>query len=159
VPRSIVWFRLFSLEVGIVGLMKSAALELGKYKITVNALVPGLIDIPLTRHEERYAQALDVAGRTPTGNPQKDEENAKKILQAKSPLGVPWIDLLDLGSVVVFPAPDAARMVSGSTYDESLHLRQAGGRRAKASLRSRECGSGQALRGASVANVPAISGL
>ena len=28
---------------GIIGLMKSAALELGKYKITANALVPGLI--------------------------------------------------------------------------------------------------------------------
>jgi NAD(P)-dependent dehydrogenase (short-subunit alcohol dehydrogenase family) len=102
---------------GIIGLMKSAALELGKHKITVNALVPGLIDTPLTRHEERYAQALEVAGRTPTGNLQKDEEEAKKILQAKSPLGVPWIDPSDLAPVVVFLASDAARMVSGSTYD------------------------------------------
>jgi NAD(P)-dependent dehydrogenase (short-subunit alcohol dehydrogenase family) len=102
---------------GIIGLMKSAALELGKYKITVNALVPGLIDTPLTRHEERYAQVLEVAGRTPTGNLQKDEEDAKKILQAHSPLGVPWIDPSDLAPIVVFLASDAARMVSGSTYD------------------------------------------
>ncbi|WP_158786591.1 SDR family NAD(P)-dependent oxidoreductase [Granulicella sp. L46] len=102
---------------GIIGLMKSAALELGKHKITVNALVPGLIDTPLTRHEERYAQALEVAGRTPTGNLQKDEEEAKKILQARSPFGVPWIDPSDLAPVVVFLASDAARMVSGSTYD------------------------------------------
>jgi len=102
---------------GIIGLMKSAALELGKYKITVNALVPGLIDTPLTRHEERYAQVLEVAGRTPTGNLQKDEEDAKKLLQAHSPLGVPWIDPSDLAPVVVFLASDAARMVSGATYD------------------------------------------
>jgi NAD(P)-dependent dehydrogenase (short-subunit alcohol dehydrogenase family) len=102
---------------GIIGLMKSAALELGKYKITANALVPGLIDTPLTRHEERYAQALEAAGRIPTGNMQKDEEDAKKVLQAKSPLGVPWIDPSDLAPVVVFLASDAARMVSGATYD------------------------------------------
>src|ERR1700735_914781 len=94
---------------GIIGLMKSTALELGKYKITVNAIVPGLIDTPLTRHEERYAQALEVAGRTPTGNLQKDEEEAKKILQAKSPLGVPWIDPSDLAPVVVFPAAESCR--------------------------------------------------
>jgi NAD(P)-dependent dehydrogenase (short-subunit alcohol dehydrogenase family) len=102
---------------GIIGLMKSAALELGKYKITVNALVPGLIDTPLTRHEERYAQALQTAGRTPTGNVEKDEEDARKVLQARSPLGVPWIDPSDLAPVVVFLASDAARMVSGATYD------------------------------------------
>ena len=102
---------------GIIGLMKSTALELGKHKITVNALVPGLIDTPLTRHEERYAEALEVAGRTPTGNVQKDEEEAKKVLQAHSPLGVPWIDPSDLAPVVVFLASDAARMVSGATFD------------------------------------------
>lgn len=102
---------------GIIGLMKSAALELGKFKITVNALVPGLIDTPLTRHDERYAQALQVAGRVPSGNLDQDKEEARKILTAKSPLGVPWIDPDDLAPVVVFLSSDAAHMVSGATYD------------------------------------------
>ena len=31
---------------GILGLMKSAAMELGQYNITVNALIPGLVDTP-----------------------------------------------------------------------------------------------------------------
>jgi NAD(P)-dependent dehydrogenase (short-subunit alcohol dehydrogenase family) len=102
---------------GIIGLMKSAALELGRYGITVNAVVPGLIDTPLTRHEERYAQALEVGGKDPAGDVRKDEEAAKKALQAKSPLGVPWIEPRDVAPVVVFLASDAARMVSGATYD------------------------------------------
>jgi NAD(P)-dependent dehydrogenase (short-subunit alcohol dehydrogenase family) len=102
---------------GIIGLMKSAALELGKYGITVNALVPGLIDTPLTRHEERYAQALEVGAKTPTGDVHKDEVAAKEALKAKSPLGVPWIEPADVAPVVVFLASDAARMVSGATYD------------------------------------------
>jgi NAD(P)-dependent dehydrogenase (short-subunit alcohol dehydrogenase family) len=94
--------------------MKSAALELGPHRITVNAVVPGLIDTPLTRHQERYAQVLQDGGRTPTGS---DEEAAKKILAAKIPLGVPWIDAADVAPVVVFLASDAARMVSGAAFD------------------------------------------
>jgi NAD(P)-dependent dehydrogenase (short-subunit alcohol dehydrogenase family) len=102
---------------GIIGLMKSAALELGRYKITVNAVIPGLIDTPLTRHQERYAQALEAAGRTPTGLLSADEQAARKILATNEPLGVPWIEPEDVAAVVVFLASDAARMVSGATYD------------------------------------------
>jgi NAD(P)-dependent dehydrogenase (short-subunit alcohol dehydrogenase family) len=100
----------------IIGLMKSAALELGRYKITVNALIPGLIDTPLTRHEERYAQAIQVAGGMPTGVLATDEETARKGLSRHSPLGVPWIDPNNVAPVVVFLASDAACMVSGATY-------------------------------------------
>ena len=35
---------------GIYGLMKTAALELGEHKITVNCVVPGLIDTPMTHN-------------------------------------------------------------------------------------------------------------
>ena len=101
---------------GIIGLMKSAALELGEHAITVNALIPGLIDTVLTRHEDRYAQALQVAGKTPTGDPAKDEEAARAGLAAKSPLGVPWITPEDVAPMVVFLASDEALMVSGASF-------------------------------------------
>jgi SDR family mycofactocin-dependent oxidoreductase len=101
---------------GIIGLMKSAALELGKHRITVNAVIPGLIDTPLTRHEERYTQALQVGNKAPSGNEAEDEEAAKAALAGKSPLGVPWIDPDDVAPAVVFLASDAARMVSGTSY-------------------------------------------
>jgi NAD(P)-dependent dehydrogenase (short-subunit alcohol dehydrogenase family) len=101
---------------GIIGLMKSAALELGRYGITINAVVPGLIDTPLTRHPERFAQVLVAAGKRPSGSP-ADEEAAREILAAASPLGVPWIAPEDVAPVVVFLASDEARMVSGATYD------------------------------------------
>lgn len=101
---------------GIIGLMKSAAMELGEYGITVNALIPGLIDTALTRHEDRYAQAIDVAGGKPTGDEGKDEKTAMAGLAKKSPLGMPMIDPRDVAPMVVFLASDEARMASGGTY-------------------------------------------
>ena len=102
---------------GILGLMKSAALELGEHGITVNAVIPGLIDTPLTRHEGRYAQALEEGGTQPSGDERKDEQAAADALVKKTPLGVPWIAPEDVAPVVVFLASDEARMVSGAAYD------------------------------------------
>ncbi len=100
---------------GLIGLMKSAALELGAYKITVNAVIPGLIDTPLTRHRSRYAQAdgaLDSDKST-----EALEKDAVEKLTAKSPLGVPFIDPADIAPAVVFLASDEARMISGASID------------------------------------------
>ncbi len=102
---------------GIIGLMKSAALELGKHKITVNAVIPGLIDTALTRHESRYAEAIETGGRKPTGDEAKDEKATIEAQTKKTPLGVPWIEPEDVAPVVVFLASDEAKMVSGATYD------------------------------------------
>jgi SDR family mycofactocin-dependent oxidoreductase len=100
---------------GIIGLMKSAALELGAHKITVNAVIPGLIDTPLTRHRQRYAQAVDdFDSKQPTA---ALEAEAKTRLGARSPLGVPWIEPEAIAPAVVFLASDEAYMVSGATYD------------------------------------------
>ena len=100
---------------GIIGLMKSAALELGQYNITVNSIIPGLVDTPLTRHEERYAQVLEESGR-PANRPSSEGE-ARKILKGRSPFCIPWIEAGDIAPLVVFLASDAARMISGATYD------------------------------------------
>lgn len=101
---------------GIIGLMKSAALELGQYGIAVNAVIPGLINTPLTRHGERYAQILEDAGKKTTGIVD-DEKIAKQILITRTPLGTPWIEPEDIANMVVFLASDAARMISGATFD------------------------------------------
>jgi NAD(P)-dependent dehydrogenase (short-subunit alcohol dehydrogenase family) len=41
---------------GILGLMKSAAIELGEHNITVNALIPGLVDTALTATKSASAK-------------------------------------------------------------------------------------------------------
>jgi NAD(P)-dependent dehydrogenase (short-subunit alcohol dehydrogenase family) len=101
---------------GLIGLVKSAALELGAHGITVNTFVPGLIDTALTRHEDRYAQAISASGGEPSGDLEQDERTAREALTRSSPLGVPWIDPDDVAPLVVFLASDAARMVSGASF-------------------------------------------
>ena len=81
----------------------------------MNAVIPGLIDTPLTRHRQRYAQAVDdLDSVQPTAIL---ETEAKTTLSAKSPLGVPWIEPEAIAPAVVFLASDEAYMVSGATYD------------------------------------------
>ncbi|MGR6319473.1 SDR family oxidoreductase [Micromonospora soli] len=101
---------------GLIGLVKSAALELGGHGITVNAVIPGLVDTTLTRHEDRYAQAIVEGGRTPSGDAAADERTAVELLRAKTPLGVPWVRPEDIAPLVVFLASDQARMVSGTSF-------------------------------------------
>ena len=110
---------------GIIGLMKSAALELGKHKITVNTIEPGLIDTPLTRNDKRWSMAV---GETMTGSPPEhpSEEETIQARLPKVPLGVPWLAPEEVSPVAVFLASDAARMVTGACYDvnggDSAHV-------------------------------------
>jgi NAD(P)-dependent dehydrogenase (short-subunit alcohol dehydrogenase family) len=48
---------------GIIGLMKSAAMEFGEHNITVNALLPGLVDTALTRYEKRLSESMGEQGQ------------------------------------------------------------------------------------------------
>lgn len=60
---------------GIIGLMKSAALELGADKITVNAVIPGLVDTPLTHNEGRWSTLIGELEATP--NPPRIRPNSR----------------------------------------------------------------------------------
>ncbi|EYT53052.1 short-chain dehydrogenase [Leucobacter sp. UCD-THU] len=101
---------------GLLGLMKSAALELGRYGITVNAVIPGLIDTKLTRHEDRYAQIIRSGGNEPSGDVGQDERAAAAAQRKKLPLGVPWVEADDVAPLVVFLASEEARTVSGTSF-------------------------------------------
>ncbi|WP_019143205.1 SDR family NAD(P)-dependent oxidoreductase [Noviherbaspirillum massiliense] len=101
---------------GLFGLAKSAALELGPLGITVNVVVPGLIDTALTRNASRYRQAILEA----TGEDQPAGDLEAQVIESqtrKLPLGVPWLDPQDLVGAYLFLASEDGRMITGATID------------------------------------------
>jgi NAD(P)-dependent dehydrogenase (short-subunit alcohol dehydrogenase family) len=100
---------------GILGLMKSAAMELGQYRITVNALIPGLVDTPLTRYPKRFSEAIGETRPNPPENPTPQE--AWDVRAPTVPLKVGWLQPEDISPAAVFLASDAAAMVTGAEYE------------------------------------------
>lgn len=101
---------------GLLGLMKSAALEFSPRGVTVNAVIPGLIDTRLTRHHDRYVQAVQAAnaGAVPAGDL---EEMAKKGLAKHNPMRLPWLPPSEVAKAYVYLAADSGNLVSGTAIE------------------------------------------
>lgn len=98
----------------LYGVVKTLALELGEHQITVNALVPGLIDTPMTHNPTRWTEAIKEDGRQPSDPP---KEEIVKAQLPHIPLKVPWLPPEALAPAAVFLASDDAALISGSSYD------------------------------------------
>lgn len=99
----------------IIGLMKSAAEEFGKHGVTVNCILPGLIDTALTRYPARWSHVIGETMDNPPKNPSEAETWNNRA--PRVPLRVAWLKPEDVSPMAVFLASDGAAMCSGANFE------------------------------------------
>ncbi|WP_327097583.1 mycofactocin-coupled SDR family oxidoreductase [Nocardia vinacea] len=91
---------------GVIGLMRTLALELAPHSIRANAVNPTQVDTPMIQN-----QAMRRLFRPDLENPTKDDfAPASQTLHA---LPTPWVDSEDVSNAVLFLASDESRYITG----------------------------------------------
>jgi (+)-trans-carveol dehydrogenase len=93
---------------GVVGLMRTLALELGPDMIRVNSVHPTTVDTPMVSNEDVYKLF-----RPDLENPTKDD--FAQAAQTMNLLPVPWLESVDISNAIVFLCSDEARFITGVT--------------------------------------------
>jgi SDR family mycofactocin-dependent oxidoreductase len=91
---------------GVIGLMRSFAVELGQHMVRVNAVLPTHVNTPLLMNETTYR-----AFRPELENP--GPEDLAPVCQSFHVLPIPWVTPDDITNAVLFLASDEARYITG----------------------------------------------
>lgn len=93
---------------GVIGLVKSLAMEVGAHGITVNAVCPTAVDTQMIQNEAAYKLFLPDA-ENPT------REDAAPAFESLNAIPVPWVEPADISHAMVFLCSDEARYITGET--------------------------------------------
>jgi SDR family mycofactocin-dependent oxidoreductase len=93
---------------GVIGLMRTLALELAADFIRVNALAPTAVDTPMVMNSATYRLL-----RPDLENPTADDMAGPAA--ALNALPIPWVEPADISNALVFLASDEARYITGIT--------------------------------------------
>jgi (+)-trans-carveol dehydrogenase len=93
---------------GVVGIMRSFAVELGQHMIRVNSVHPTHVSTQMIMNEGTWKLF-----RPDLENPGPDD--MAPICQMFHTLPIPWVDAEDISNAVLFLASDEARYITGVT--------------------------------------------
>lgn len=93
---------------GLVGLMRTLAIELAPDRIRVNTVHPTTVDTDMVLNEPTYRLF-----RPDLENPTKDD--FAEVAVGLNALPVPWVEAVDISNAVLFLVSDEARYVTGVT--------------------------------------------
>lgn len=94
---------------GVVGLMRTLALELAPDMIRVNSIHPTQVDTPMIMNEATFRLF-----RPDLEHPTR--EDFAPASQSMNALPIPWVEAVDISNAVLFLASDEARYVTGVTF-------------------------------------------
>jgi SDR family mycofactocin-dependent oxidoreductase len=97
---------------GVIGLVKTAALEAGQYGITVNAVCPTNVNTEMIMNDSVF-KIYRPDLKEPT------ETDVLSVMSSMHPLGIPYVEPVDISNAVLFLASDAARYISGEALTVS----------------------------------------
>lgn len=92
---------------GVLGLMKSLALELGDQFIRVNSVMPVQVNTPMLLNEDTYRMFCPELPN-PTAEDMAERSKQGQIIP------VPWVEAIDISNAVLFLASDEARYITGT---------------------------------------------
>lgn len=93
---------------GVVGLMRSLAIELAPHGIRVNTVHPSSVDTPIIKNQAMYTLFSG-------GNPDATLEEVTPAFRELNLLDVPWMEPQDVSNAMLWLASDEARYVTGVT--------------------------------------------
>lgn len=93
---------------GVVGFMRSIALELAPHRIRVNTVHPTSVDTPMINND-----VFPSLVRSDLESP--NMEDVADFLRPQQPLNIPWVEASDISDAVLWLCSDEARYVTGVT--------------------------------------------
>jgi SDR family mycofactocin-dependent oxidoreductase len=91
---------------GVVGLMRTLALELAPHMIRVNSLHPTQVDTAMIQNETIYRLFSP-------DDPNPSRDAFIPVSQAMNALPIPWVEPRDISNALLFLASDEARYITG----------------------------------------------
>ena len=93
---------------GVVGIMRTLAMEFASHSIRVNTVHPCAVDTVMIQNKKTW-------GLFTPDEPDPSQDKAETVFASLNALPVPWVESRDISNAILFLVSDEARYITGVT--------------------------------------------